>query len=68
MPIQLEISPRLIPNIANLYNDTNRIFMEYIDNSIDSAEDYFDGNSYSRKIEITLRIGRNEVTIEDNST
>src|SRR3989304_4424814 len=59
MPIPLHISPRLIPNVASLYNDVNRIFMEYIDNSIDSAEKFYDKekNSYSKPIEITLRIG-----------
>src|SRR3972149_10661518 len=59
MPIPVHISPRLIPNVASLYNDVNRIFMEYIDNSIDSAEKFYDKekNSYSKPIEITLRIG-----------
>ena len=33
MGIQVNISPRIIPNIASLYNDVNRIFLEYIDNS-----------------------------------
>ena len=32
MSINLQISPRIIPNIASIYTDTNRIFMEYIDN------------------------------------
>ncbi len=75
MPIQLEISPRIIPSIASLYNDTNRIFMEYIDNSIDSAEHYYNEltNSYNRPIEITLKIiGNNykswQVIINDNCT
>lgn len=75
MPIQLHISPRLIPNIASLYNDTNRIFMEYIDNGLDSAEAYFDNktNSYNKKIKISLKIEgdhiRNgKVVISDNCT
>lgn len=42
MAIPLHISPKLIPSIASLYNDPNRIFMEYIDNALDSAEEFFD--------------------------
>lgn len=58
MSIPLHISPRIIPSIASLYNDVNRIFMEYIDNAIDSAEEFYDEstNSYSKPIEITLLI------------
>ena len=73
MPIQLEISPRIIPNIASLYNDVNRIFLEYIDNSLDSAEHYYDRskNKYSRPINITIAvIGKSykegKVIIHDN--
>ena len=57
MSINLNISPRIIPSIATLYNDTNRIFMEYIDNSIDSAEEFYqeENNSYSKEINIVLR-------------
>ena len=56
MPIQLQISPRLITNIASLYNDSNRMYMEFIDNSIDSAEEYFDAktNSYKNFIVFVL--------------
>lgn len=73
MPIPLEISPKIITSIASLYNDTNRIFMEYIDNSLDSAEDCFDNitNSYTRQINISLKISGNTykdgvVIITDN--
>lgn len=74
MAIQLQISPRIIPSIASLYNDKNRIFMEYIDNSIDSADqNYFDQKlkSYNKPIKITLQIkGSNykdgRVIITDN--
>jgi hypothetical protein len=70
MPIQLRISPRLIPNIATLYNDINRIFMEFIDNSIDSAEQYFDAvsGSYTKPILITLNKTSDLVSTEDNCT
>ncbi len=42
--ISPQISPRILGNIASLYNDPNRVFMEYLDNSIDSAEKYFNRN------------------------
>lgn len=68
MTIKLHISPRIIPSIATIYNDTNRIFMEYIDNSIDSAEEYFNpgSNSYSKMISIILRVKKDSVEFEDN--
>lgn len=74
MATKVHISPKILNSIASLYNDTNRIFMEYIDNSIDSADqNYFNNefNSYSRPIEITLKIeGKNfkdgRVIISDN--
>lgn len=36
MSIPLGMSPRLIPNVASLYTDVNRIFMEYVDNASDT--------------------------------
>ena len=58
MSIPLHISPRIIRSIASLYNDVNRIFLEYIDNSFDSAEEFYnaDKNCSSRPIGITLII------------
>ena len=71
----LKISPKLLKNIADLYNDTNRIFMEYIDNALDSAEKYYNAkeNKYEKNILITLKIiGSSSkdgtVSIEDNCT
>ena len=54
--ISPHISPRILGNIASLYNDTNRVFMEYIDNSIDSAENFFnqDEEIYSKPIDIKI--------------
>ena len=37
--VQGHIAPMFIHSWASVYNDPNRIFMEYIDNSIDSAEE-----------------------------
>jgi len=73
MPIKLHISPRLVKSVSSLYNDPNRIFMEYIDNSLDSAEHWFsdEAGGYTRPIHITLKLeGANKkegkVTIADN--
>ena len=56
--MKVHISPQIILNISSLYNDVNRIFLEYIDNSLDSAEELFDHtkNSYSRPISIELNL------------
>lgn len=58
MSIQGKISPRIIQSISTLYDDTNRVFLEFIDNSIDSAEEYFNisKNEYTRPIKINLEI------------
>ena len=40
MSIKGNISPRIIHSISTLYNDANRVLLEFIDNSIDSAEEY----------------------------
>jgi len=61
MAISLKISPRILPSISTLYNDSNRVIMEYIDNSLDSAELYFDKglNAYKRPIMIALKVDGN---------
>jgi len=74
MTTKVHISPKILLSISSLYNDTNRIFMEYIDNSIDNADqNYFnvETNSYSQPVEIILKVeGKNfkdgKVTIIDN--
>ncbi|MFH0892424.1 MAG: ATP-binding protein [Candidatus Falkowbacteria bacterium] len=73
MPIKLQISPRLVKSVSSLYNDPNRIFMEYIDNALDSAEHWYDSEfgGYTRPINITLQLdGKKrkggQVTITDN--
>ena len=66
--MKAHISPKILISVASLYNDTNRIFMEYIDNSIDSAEAFFDeeSNSYSKDISIEFYLDKKTVTISDN--
>ena len=70
MGIPVNIAPSILANIASLYNNTNKIILEYIDNSIDSAEVLFDSktNSYTSPIKITVVIDKNKklVYIEDN--
>ncbi len=74
MSVKVHISPRIVNSVASLYNDTNRIFMEYIDNAIDSADqNCFDEslNSYTKPIEVKVvfsgRTARDaQVTISDN--
>lgn len=75
MPLKPHISPKILTNIATGYNNPNKIFMEYIDNSIDSAEEYFDSmnNSYSKQITISLELLGNDdktgkIEIRDNCT
>jgi hypothetical protein len=66
--IKLHIAPKMMQSIANLYDDVHRVFLEYIDNSLDSAEDYFDvsHNTYTRKIEIIFAVRGAVVYIYDN--
>jgi hypothetical protein len=74
MSVKVHISPRIVNSVASLYNDSNRIFMEYIDNAIDSADqNWFDEglNSYSKPIEIKVVFSGksardSQVTITDN--
>lgn len=69
MSIKVKVSPRIVNNIAKIYQSTSRIFMEYIDNSLDSAEKLFEENNhYPYKILISIEIDPVEksVTFKDN--
>ena len=72
MSLQIKISNpvEFINNIASLYQTSNRIFMEYIDNSLDDAEYLFDRslNSYFYEIKIDIFIDPEykKVTFLDN--
>lgn len=72
MSIKIKVSPRIVSNIARIYQSTSRIFMEYIDNSLDSAEKLFNNNNrqYPYQIQINVKIDPYEktVTFEDNCT
>ena len=66
--MQVDISPRMIKQVAASYTEINRIFMEFVDNSIDSAEDFFDQetDSYSKEIKITVDFDKKEMRFTDN--
>jgi len=52
----IKISPRILISVASIYSDPHRVLMEYIDNSIDAAEVFYDNNSncYTKNIEIEI--------------
>lgn len=74
MAIPLHISPRLIPSVSSLYQDPARVFLEFIDNALDSAEKLYSvaNQSYLRPIQIHLQIldqsFQRTVSISDNCT
>ncbi|MFM8321546.1 MAG: ATP-binding protein, partial [Chloroflexota bacterium] len=70
--IDLEISnPALLLNeIARRYETTERILMEYVDNSLDDAEALYRQNGeaypYPIEIELTIDFTASAITIQDN--
>lgn len=71
MPIKVRVSPKILKNIATLYDeDINRMLMEYIDNSIDSADDLKKENNdeypHDIKIDIFIDTQRKEIIFLDN--
>ena len=71
MWIKVHISRKLVKAAASAYtSDPVRVFIEYIDNSLDSAEDYFNPiiNRYNKEIKVTMEVDRskNTVKIRDN--
>ncbi len=69
MSIKVKVSPRIVSNIAKIYQNTSRVFMEYIDNSLDSGEKLFENNrKYPYKVQISITIDpeAKTVTFEDN--
>ncbi|MBE8232139.1 MAG: hypothetical protein HAW67_00275 [Endozoicomonadaceae bacterium] len=65
MSINIRVSPGILPSIASSYQDPSRVFMEYIDNSLDSASKLLDDNEnkYSRKIKIQVLIDSKNKTV-----
>lgn len=74
MNLVLRIAPKIILAILALYIEINRVFMEYIDNAIDSADEhYYDKytNSYTKPIHIKIWLSATSYrdaifVIEDN--
>jgi len=60
----------LINNIARLYQSVTRILMEYVDNSLDDAEEVFraNGERYPEPVNIRVRINKKskQVAVMDN--
>lgn len=73
--ISPHISPRILGNVASMYNEISRVFMEFIDNSIDSAESFYQPreNNYNKDIEIKVEYSGStkksgQIVITDNCT
>lgn len=73
--VPLRVSHQIIRSISDQYSATpHRVIMEFIDNSLDSAEEYFNSttNSYKKNIKIKVKIsdyqGKQAISVEDNCT
>lgn len=70
IPIQISNHKELLNLLSQGYGSLSRTVMEYIDNSFDSADDFFDDTQqkYIRDVIILLEIDRsqNSISITDN--
>ncbi len=69
IPISIREQHKLLNLLAQGYKSLSKALMEYIDNSFDSADDFYNANNlYSRLVSITLMIDRNQhkISIKDN--
>lgn len=66
--IDIKNQHELLNLIAQGYKSLSKSLMEYIDNSFDSAEEFFDGHRYNRNVEVKVIIDRSKhrIIIEDN--
>ena len=66
-PLSLNVSsPALLLNhMAERYVSTSRILMEFVDNSLDDAENFFDHETgaYGRAVDIRVYVSRNDRTL-----
>ena len=74
MKAKVSISTKLLLSISSLYVPI-RVLLEFVDNAIDAAEQFFlpETNSYSKKIEISISIDGDSydyarIEIKDNCT
>lgn len=68
IPIVIRNQHTLLNLIAEGYRSIEKVLMEYVDNSFDSAEDFFDDDKYKRDVVIAITIDRKSdiIRIEDN--
>lgn len=70
IPIQINNHKELLNLLSQGYGSLSRTLMEYIDNSFDSADDFFDNDrqKYTRDVTIELEIDRsqNSISVTDN--
>ena len=69
IPIEIKNKPVLLNLIAEWYRSPSKALMEYIDNSFDSSDDFFNEHGlYDRDVKIEIEINRIEhkITIKDN--
>ncbi len=69
IPINIRNQYQLLNLLAEGYRSLSKALMEYIDNSFDSADDFFEENGrYKRdvKIKIIIDRNRNRILIRDN--
>ncbi|MDD5569068.1 MAG: hypothetical protein PHG23_01480, partial [Candidatus Pacebacteria bacterium] len=65
IPIVIKNQYVLLNLIAEGYKSLSKVLMEYIDNSLDSADDFFDDQTghYSREVLVDIIIDRKNNTI-----
>jgi HSP90 family molecular chaperone len=70
IPITIQNPSELLNLLSQGYGTLSRALMEYIDNSFDSADDFFNeyNQKYDRDVVITVNLDRNKklVVIADN--
>ena len=71
--MKIGISPQLIKSVATIYTSIYRVFMEFIDNSLDAAQEFYniETQSYNKEINIAIKFSGNgledfKVEISDN--
>ena len=70
LSLQVSSPALLLNHMAERYVSTSRILMEFVDNSLDDAEAFFDpsANAYSRPVIIEVRVSPKDrrIVIRDN--
>ena len=65
LSLQISSPALLLNHMAERYSSTSRILMEFIDNSLDDAEAFYDteAGAYSRSVSISVHVSREDRTI-----